>query len=82
MIKAKRRSRRSLSENAYYWGCIIDKICLFRNWAPYYAHIWIKDTWRIKSTAELDTKEFEDLMDMIREHCKKHWGLELEKPKQ
>lgn len=82
MIKTQhyQTSIRSLEENNYYWGEVIDSICNHKDWAPPQAHEWIKTTWGIRTTTALTTKEFEELMENVRTHCGKFWKLEIGLP--
>ena len=80
MIKTKPSAIRSLEENRYYHGVVTKMIGDDKRWQPPLAHKWVKVTFGIESTATLSTKEFEDLMENIRQHCLKYWGLEIPLP--
>ena len=82
MIQNKKAvfKERSLEENAYYWGCVIEKINKFKHWQSEKSHEWVKDTFNINSTADLTTFEFEILMTSVRGLCLEFWSLEIPKP--
>ena len=73
----RRQKRRSNAENAYYWGVVIPALCDWTGYTEDEMHDTIKQKFlfefdtvyglpRIRSTANLTTKEFEKLMTNIR----------------
>lgn len=81
MIKTKKASGRTIEENCYYWGCVLEFIMFHKGWTQAQAHQWVKDTFDIESTAILTTIEFEELMENVRQHVKRFWNLEINLPK-
>lgn len=65
----------SYEQRKYYFGVIIGFICDYKGWTQTETHRWIKDTWDIDTTTTMNTIEFEELAENIRQHCKTHWAL-------
>lgn len=80
MIKVKQASIRSPQENSYYHAVVVRDIADFKGWSPEEAHEWVKETFGIESTTTLTTKEFEDLMEDVRQHVLKYWELVIALP--
>lgn len=80
MIKVKQASIRSPQENKYYHAVVVRDIAEFKGWSHEEAHEWIKETFGIESTTTLTTKEFEDLMEDVRQHVLKYWELVIALP--
>jgi len=80
MIQTKQASIRSLEENAYYHGVIVQDVAEYKHWGVSKAHLWIKNMWDVDSTALLTTVEFEELMENVRMYCLLHWDLEIPLP--
>lgn len=80
LIIGGRRNTRSLNQNAYYWGVIIDMISKYLGYFPDEMHeilkrkflpsrsIQLKDEEIIipESTSRLDSVQFEDYLEAIR----------------
>lgn len=70
------KRQRSDKQHKYYFGCLVKRIADFAGMAPDEAHEGLKakylrkekvgGIWRIGSTKDLSTKEFEDLCERIR----------------
>ncbi len=58
--------QRSLDGNAYYFGVPVKMLSVYFKVQPPEIHLRIKTHFEIKSTASLNTIEFEDLMNNIR----------------
>ncbi len=80
MVQTKPALIRSNEENAYYHGVVVKMIAAAKRWQPGNAHGWVKTTFGITSTATLTTKEFEDLMENVRQHILKYWDIEIPLP--
>ena len=80
MITPKSAAIRSNEENAYYHGVVVKMIADDRKWQPHIAHNWVKITFGVKTTTELTTKNFEELMENVRQHVLKYWKLEIPLP--
>lgn len=79
-IQYKTVTARSLPENKYYHGVVIKKISEFKKWEASASHEWVKETFGVDSTTNLSTIGFEALMENVRSHCLKHWGLSIPLP--
>lgn len=73
----RRKKRRSIAENNYYWGVVIPILCEWSGYSEDEMHDSLKEKFlytfdertglaRIGSTANLTTTEFEKLMTHIR----------------
>jgi hypothetical protein len=73
----RRKKRRSIAENSYYWGVVIPILCEWSGYTEDEMHDSLKEKFlyefdertglaRIGSTANLTTEEFEKLMRNIR----------------
>lgn len=84
MIQQKKeiKTQRSNEENRYYWGVVVCDIAQRQHWSGETAHEWIKITFGVESTSTLTTKEFEELMTVVRNHVLKFWMLEIALPNQ
>lgn len=86
----KFRNTRTLSQNAYYWACVLEGVMEFSGFTKEEAHHAVAhlylidretnpDFARVKSTTELDTKEFAEYLDKIILLCGEH-GVTVEPP--
>lgn len=86
MFKIQKVHNRSIEENKYYWGVVVNDIVEFSklkrkiSMNSEVVHTWVKFTFGIESTATLNTTEFETLMANIRNHCKYYWDLVIPEP--
>lgn len=87
----KKQKRRSLRENAYYWGVVLPVLCDWSGYSPEEMHDALKEKflgkcdertklWKMKSTAELTTVEFEDYVSEIRKWASEEHGLFIALP--
>lgn len=73
----KERSQRSLNQNAYYWGIVIDLLSQYTGYTPDEMHeicryMFLKKVNAdgmeyVKSTATLNTAEFEEYLENIKQ---------------
>ncbi len=87
------KSKRSLAQNAYFWGVIVEILSkelgysskemhnilkgLFLTKTVLFKNDWIEYT---VGTSELDTKEFEKIMDEIRMWAIVEWNIWIPEP--
>lgn len=87
-LENKKRSR-SLNQNNYYWGVIIPILCDYLGYNPEEMHEAIK--WQflridhekvpsVKSSTDLSTVEWEDLMSRIRQWASIEFALYIPEP--
>lgn len=86
----KFRDSRTLSQNSYYWACVLEGVMEFTGYTKEEAHEVCKlrylTDWetnpnfpRVKSTTELDTREFAEYLDKIILLCGEN-GVTVESP--
>ncbi len=86
MIEFRNLPDRSGKQNRYYHGVVVASILNYSQWRIMYSgdandvHEWIKFTFGVTSTTMLAASEFETLMETIRNHAKKYWGLIIPLP--
>jgi len=61
-----RVKQRTVEENAYYWGVVVDSISRYFHEPPEKIHYRIKNHFDLISTTILSTIQFEDLMNKLR----------------
>ncbi|MDD5061962.1 MAG: hypothetical protein PHN44_06775 [Candidatus Marinimicrobia bacterium] len=76
VIVRKEKSKRSLRENSYYWGVVIEILSNFTGYESEEMHEALKFKFlrthegealeSVKSTTKLNTAEFEDYLERIR----------------
>lgn len=80
-IKQKReKTIRSIAQNRYYFGCIIKEISNFHWYTPIETHELLKLTFDLSTTTNLSTKEFKDMVDIIRDYWNTHFWVYIPKP--
>jgi len=87
------KAERSTSQNKYYWGVVIklleeetgqDRQSLHEVIKEKFLTSWVKinghEEKMVKSTSELDTKEFETLMSSVRQWASSFLGVYIPEP--
>jgi len=88
------KKKRSLQQNAYYWGVVVQKIIEAHDdqYKPYQIHEWLKRQFLAEiielrgviheigsSTAVLSTKQFEEFMSNVRMWAAEN-GIDIPEP--
>ena len=91
VIVEKARSRRSLNQNAYYWGVVVKLVSDYTGYEPDEMHEVLKAQFNAgefgeirygKSTAKLSTLDFEAYMEQIRRWAAQTLGVVIPEPGQ
>lgn len=94
LVLRKRRSRRSLKANAYYWGVVLPAIAQrLEGWTTEDVHEAMKakflatedlelGLWKIGSSRKLTTQEFATYLDSILLWAAEKLGLVIEQPEE
>lgn len=92
MTIEKKRKSRSLNQNNYYWGVVIPLLCEYCGYTPEEMHEAVKIKFlitypevknippTIRSTTDLSTVEFEELMARIRMWAAIELGVNIPQP--
>jgi len=70
-----RVKQRTVEENAYYWGVVVDSFSRYFREPPEKIHYRIKNHFDLISTTILSTIQFEDLMNKLRVFANLKLGL-------
>ena len=74
------KSLRSIAQNRYYHGVIIQEISNFHGYTPVETHELIKATVWIETTTWLDTWEFKFMCELIRDTWNTKFGVYIPAP--
>ena len=81
LTKKQEKSLRSLAQNKFYWGIVIDIIWNFHWFTPVETHLMLKKTFNIETTTELSTSEFKTLIEMIQDIWKNKFNVIIPNPR-
>lgn len=81
LTKKKEKSIRSLAQNRFYWGYVIDIIGNFHWFTPVETHLAIKQTFNLETTTELSTTEFKILIEMIQDLWENKFNVKIPNPR-
>lgn len=94
LILRRARSQRSLQQNRFYWGVVVEILADAFGYTPEEMHEALKfkflrihnekgqDLDSVKSTTKLDTKEFTDYVDTILRWAVTEYGIYIPDPGQ
>lgn len=85
----KKKNQRSMRQNSYYWGVVVNILASHFGYEPDEMHEALKFQFlragdvrlpTVRSTAELNTAEFEDLMSRIRRWAAMEFQINIPEP--
>jgi len=94
LILRKRRSQRSLQQNSYYWGVVIEILSKHFGYDPEEMHEALKfhflkissdkspDLVSVKSTTRLSTDEFNEYVNRVVRWAAQEYGVFIPDPRQ
>jgi len=80
-VKQKqKKSIRSLAQNRYFWGYVVDIIADFHWLTPIATYEMIKNLFKVTTFTDISTKEFSFVMETIIELWKKEYWVRIPLP--
>ena len=92
LVIRKEKSQRSLDQNSYYWGCVVEILSKFCGYEAEEMHEALKEKFlsapeidahglrKIKSTAKLNTAEFTEYLDKIKRWASQELSVYIPDP--
>ena len=74
--------KRSLNQNGYYRGVVLDYISKASGYTPEEAHQKLKEHFKIESTAKMTKAEFKEYVDGVVRFASQFYDIAIPDPKQ